>query len=129
MNDYVPHELNNKFDKEFLKMKADEYARNLAAPKGLMFEKQSYDVFTNLTFEYFLKQADVKEAVVYGVATDYCVKAAVIGMQKRGIQCYVVKDAIAAVSPDTGEKSLEEMVKSGAKLITTQEVLENKMEW
>jgi len=32
--------------------------------------------------------------VVYGVATDFCVKAAVLGMQKRGVQCYVVEDAI-----------------------------------
>jgi nicotinamidase/pyrazinamidase len=124
---YIPHDLENKVHKEQIKSAialATHYPYD-----GVFFEKQSYDVFTNPAFEAFLKKADVTEAVVYGVATDYCVKAAVLGMQQRGIQCYVVSDAIAAVSPDIGEKSLEEMVKSGAKLITTKEVIDNKMNW
>src|SRR4030042_4448071 len=126
----IRHRLDNSFDEGEL-FWCEMTLNNPASARkgGVFFEKQSYDVFTNPAVEYFMKKADVKEAVVYGVATDYCVKAAVLGMQKRGIKCYVVKDAIAAVSPDTGEKSLEEMVKSGAKLITTKEVLENKMDW
>ncbi len=92
-------------------------------PEGIYIEKQSYDVFTNPNTEELLTQAKIKEAVVYGVATDYCVKAAVLGMQKRGIQCYVVKDAIRGVSPETTRESLEEMVNAGAKLIKTERVL------
>ncbi|MBN2051887.1 isochorismatase family protein [Candidatus Woesearchaeota archaeon] len=94
---------------------------------NVFFQKQSFDIFTNPDFETFLKEASVKEAVVYGVATDYCVKAAVLGMQKRGIQCYVVTDAIAAVTPETGKSALEEMVNAGAKLTTTNEVLAGKV--
>jgi nicotinamidase/pyrazinamidase len=94
---------------------------------GLYFEKQHYDVFTNPGIDLFLKKANVNEAVVYGVATDYCVKAAVLGMQKRNIQCYVVEDAIKGVFPDGAKTALEEMVNAGAKLVTTKQVLEGKI--
>jgi nicotinamidase/pyrazinamidase len=96
---------------------------------NVIFEKQANDVFTNPAALALMLSLGVKEAVVYGVATDYCVKDAVLGMQKRGIRCYVGDDAIAAVTPETGKSALEEMVKAGAKLIKTDEVLANRMEW
>jgi len=74
----------------------------------------------------FLEIAKVGEAVVYGVATDFCVKAAVLGMQKRGVQCYVVEDAIKGVFPETTQKALEEMILAGAKFVTTKDILEEK---
>ncbi len=94
---------------------------------ALYLEKQSYDVFTNPLAEVLLREAGVKEAIVYGVATDFCVRAAVLGMQQRGIQCYVVQDAIRGVFPDKSALALEEMARAGAKLVTTQDVLENKL--
>jgi nicotinamidase/pyrazinamidase len=90
----------------------------------LIFEKQSYDVFTNPAVEVFLDMAEVKEAVVYGVATDYCVKAAVLGMQERNIQTYVVEDAIKGVAEETTQQALEDMKQAGAKFVTTKQVLE-----
>ena len=67
------------------------------------------------------------KAVVYGVATDYCVKAAVIGMQQRGIQCYVVEDAIAGVSPDSTKEAIWKMLEAGAKFVKTEDVLSGKV--
>jgi nicotinamidase/pyrazinamidase len=95
-------------------------------PKGIYFEKQSYDVFTNPNLEILLKEAKVSEAVVYGVATDFCVKAVVLGLQQRGIQCYVVKDAIKGVFPESTKSALEEMAKAGAEFVTTNDVLEGR---
>jgi nicotinamidase/pyrazinamidase len=95
--------------------------------RGIYFEKQSYDIFTNPAFPAFLEQAGITEAVVYGVATDYCVKAAVLGMQKQNIQCYVVEDAIKGVFPETTKTALEEMARAGAKFITTKDVLEGRI--
>jgi len=97
----------------------------------LFFEKQSYDVFTNPAVEKFIDMAGIDEAVVYGVATDYCVRAAALGLQARDVQTYVVTDAIEAVNidfegnPDSefGRKALEKMVGAGARLVTTQDVL------
>ena len=94
---------------------------------AIYFEKQNYDVFTNPDIEKFLKQEKVIEVVVYGVATDYCVKAAVFGMQKLGIQCYIVEDAIKGVFPDSTKIALEEMLAKGAKFIKTTDILENKI--
>ena len=91
------------------------------------FQKQHYDVFTNPDVEKTLRDADVTEAVVYGVATDICVRAAVLGMQQRNVQCYVVEDAIKGVFADKTKTALEEMAKAGAKFVTTKEVLEGKV--
>jgi nicotinamidase/pyrazinamidase len=93
------------------------------------FEKQANDVFTNPVAEFILKKIRVQQAVVYGVATDYCVKDAVLGMQKRGIQCYVVTDAVAEITKETGKSALEAMIAAGAKLVKTDEVLQNQMRW
>lgn len=94
---------------------------------SIIFEKQHYDIFTNHSLEAYLKEKEVTEAVVYGVATDFCVKAAVLGMQQRGVQCYVVKDAIKGVFPGPTNSALEEMLKAGAKFTTTKDVLEGRV--
>jgi nicotinamidase/pyrazinamidase len=88
-----------------------------------IFKKAHYDVFTNLEFEKELLKYQVKEAVVYGVATDICVRAAVLGMQERGIQTYVVEDAIRGVFEDKTKIALEEMKIAGAKFVKTPQIL------
>lgn len=98
-------------------------------PRGIYLEKQHYDVFTNPNTEQVLKQAGVKEAVVYGVATDFCVKAAVLGMQARGIKCHLVTDAIKGVFPDKTKEALEEMARLPVKFTTTKFVLEGRVQY
>ena len=88
-----------------------------------VFEKQTYDVFTNNEIRGALQDYNVTEAVVYGVATDYCVMAAVKGMQKLGIQCYVVEDAIAGVTPETTKQAIYEMKEAGAKFVKTEDIV------
>lgn len=114
---FHPHYLDERVDTELLE-KTD-------LKNGLFFEKQDYDVFTNPAIKQFFEMVNVTEAIVYGVATDYCVKAAVLGMQQRGIQCYVVKDAIRGVDEATTKAAIKEIKKSGAKLVTTAKVLED----
>lgn len=125
------HNVPNKLDRPVCRFeiagKLADLGPSCGSRNSLLFEKQSYDVFTNPAFEVFLQMADVKEAIVYGVAADYCVKAAVLGMQKRGIQCYVVEDAIKGVAPETTKSALEEMLEAGAKFVKTSDVLEGKV--
>jgi nicotinamidase-related amidase len=118
-----------------------------AAKKGmqLIFEKQSYDVATNPNFEATMKllfNEGLENMVFDGFATDYCDLAAVLAtaklrdkyQQKLGI--YVVTDAIEAVNIDFqgkvdnefGNKALAQMVAAGAKLITTKDVLEGRLD-
>ncbi len=84
-------------------------------------DKQTYDVFSNPETKEELK--GVEEAVVYGVATDYCVKAAVLGMLKMGIKVTVVEDAIMGVAEDTTKKALKEMKDKGAIFKKTYEIV------
>ena len=95
--------------------------------RGIYLEKQHFDVFANPNTEELFERARVSEAIVYGVATDYCVKAAVLGMQKRGIQTYVVSDAIKGVFPESTKSALEEMANAGAKFVKTRYVLKGRI--
>lgn len=129
---YAPHyskrEITEKLVNTLVGLARGKVEQCRFIPKTPVFiEKQHYDVFTNPITEKLLAQAGVKEAVVYGVATDYCVKAAVLGMQQRGIQTYVVEDAIKGVFPETTKTALEEMLAAGAKLVTTKDVLEGRL--
>ena len=91
----------------------------------VLLEKQTFDVFTNLHAEAVIDSLPAQEYVVYGVATDYCVKAAVIGLLERGCQVTVVEDAIAPVEEKTGEESLALMREEGATFKSTIEIVGN----
>lgn len=90
------------------------------AARGLdvVVEKQHYDVATNPAFAPLIERMGVKEAVVYGVATDYCDKAAVLSLQGLGVQTYLVTDAIRGIDERGSARALEEMVEAGARLLT-----------
>jgi nicotinamidase/pyrazinamidase len=88
---------------------------------GVYFEKDTNDVSNTINFRWLLEKQKVTEAVVYGVATEYCLKDAVMGLLELGIQVYLLEDAIAAVDQLAGHTALEEM--AGAKHIKSCEVL------
>ena len=89
----------------------------------ILLEKQTFDVFTNLHTEVVIDSLEAEEYVVYGVATDYCVKAAVLGFLERGCKVVIVEDAVAPVEEQTGEESLALMREKGAVFKSTAEVL------
>lgn len=91
----------------------------LEARRELLFHKATFDVFSNPCFAHALTRLAPTEAVVFGVATDYCVKAAVLGLLAAGVPVILVKDAIAAVTAETGEAALAEMTAAGARLMST----------
>jgi nicotinamidase/pyrazinamidase len=97
--------------------------------KSIVFEKQMYNIFTNPALKAFLRLAKVDKAVVYGVLTDWCVKDAVLGLQKNRVQTYVVKDAIYPLNANPGdeERALEEMARAGARFVTLKDVLEGRL--
>lgn len=82
----------------------------------LMIEKQEYDAFSNPNLKLLL--SGLKAAYVYGVATDYCVKAAVLNLCRMGIKAYVIKDAIKPVFKKNEKKDLALFKKYGAKFLT-----------
>ena len=95
---------------------------------GIMFTKATYNVFDkdlgNQHFVNFIKDNAVETAVVCGVATDYCVKAAVLGLLDMGVKVVIVSDAIKGVDVNPGDtdKAMGEMTAAGAILTTTEEI-------
>jgi nicotinamidase/pyrazinamidase len=63
------------------------------------------------------------ELVVYGVATDYCVKAAALGLAQRGYRTALLTDATAGITPEGTRAALEELVAAGVRLSTAAEVM------
>jgi nicotinamidase/pyrazinamidase len=88
-----------------------------------ILEKHGLDAFSNPNLVPLLRRLGARRAVVFGVATDYCVKLAVFGLLKEGIAVTVASDAIAGVSRDAAERALAEMRDAGAQFASTQEIL------
>jgi len=57
------------------------------------------------------------------VVTEYCVSCAVKGLLERKRRVTVVRDAIETLAPETGNKTLTELQRLGATLVTTDEIL------
>jgi nicotinamidase/pyrazinamidase len=84
--------------------------------RQIIIEKNTFDVFSNPVMER-LTLALPPRAVVFGVATEYCVKKAVLGLRRLNIQTVVVEDAIRAIAPKTEKEAIEEMKSAGANFI------------
>ncbi len=60
-----------------------------------------------------LQKNGIKELIVYGIATDYCVKATAIDAAAAGYKVTVIEGLSKGVAPDTTAKALEEMKAKG----------------
>jgi len=60
-----------------------------------------------------LKKHSVEELIVYGLATDYCVKATALDAVKAGYKVTVIEGLSRGVAPDTTAKALDEMRQMG----------------
>jgi nicotinamidase/pyrazinamidase len=61
-----------------------------------------------------LKRNQIGTLVVFGIATDYCVRATVLDAIAAGYKVILIEDLCRGVAPDTSAKALEEMKKKGA---------------
>ena len=89
----------------------------------IVLEKRIYSVFDNVNSDLVFGKLGAREIAVYGVATEYCVKAAVMGLLERSHTVCVVADAVKGITPEGERQALDEMVAAGAKLTTTDEVI------
>lgn len=60
-----------------------------------------------------LKKVGINEVIVYGLATDYCVKATALDAVKAGYKVTVIEGLSKGVAPDTILKAFEEMRQNG----------------
>jgi nicotinamidase/pyrazinamidase len=89
----------------------------------IIVEKQTLDFFSNPVSERLLRVLP-PHAIVFGVATEYCVKMACLGLRRMGVRTALVSDAIRALAPKTEKEALEEMRRAGVELIALDTLLE-----
>ena len=93
-------------------------------PGHLTLEKQVFDVFSRPDADGLIARYDEGKPtfVVYGVATDYCVRAAVEGLLARRCRVAVVVDAVRAIDPDAEAALLDDWARRDALLVMTDAV-------
>jgi nicotinamidase/pyrazinamidase len=96
--------------------------------QAVYFEKEVYSLFANPLAEGFLRSLVTMlpappELFVFGVATDYCVKAAAMGLAERGYKTALLTDAIAGITPAGTAAALDAMTAAGVRLTTSAELL------
>lgn len=95
--------------------------------RQLFIYKHTFDVFSNPKTAKILSK--FKLAFVYGVALDYCVKAACLGLLNLAIKTYLIKDATKAVSSKSGRETLRLLKGKGVIFINTRDVIKGGWLW
>lgn len=68
---------------------------------------------TKTGLDDLLKKNAIKELIVYGIATDYCVKATAIDAANAGYKVTVIEDLCRGVAPESTTVALKEMADKG----------------
>lgn len=112
----------------FVRVENDANARlpeDLFKYQQIILEKQTLDIFESHHGNSLVERlGNTAEFVVFGVVTEYCVSCAVKGLLKRKRRVTVVRDAIETLAPEVGNKTLADLQSLGARLVTTDEILE-----
>jgi len=113
-------------DTENAKILIDNSLFLAVVKKGQDKQYDSYSGFqddggANTEMNEILQKNGIKELIVYGIATDYCVRATAIDAADAGYKVTVIESLSKGVAPDTTAKALEEMKAKG---ITVKQELE-----
>jgi nicotinamidase/pyrazinamidase len=103
----------------------DEIEVDALVDVGREREDQGYSGFEKSDLAEILRERDVDEVYVTGLATDYCVRASAIDACREGFDVTVVEDAIRGVDvqPGDSERALEDMRAAGARVLTSEGLL------
>jgi nicotinamidase/pyrazinamidase len=82
--------------------------------KGMDPQYDSYSGFQDdggkkTDLDKILKKEKISKVIVYGIATDYCVRATALDAVAAGYQVTVIKNLCRGVARETSRKALEEM--------------------
>jgi len=85
---------------------------------------ESYSFFGEPHLERPLVERGIRRLFIGGLATDYCVKWTALDAARRGLETFVLADAIRGVEAQPGDcaRAVEEMKAGGAKLVTAIEL-------
>ena len=80
-------------------------------------------MFTNPNAEAVLAALAPSEAIVFGVATDVCDHAAIMGLRRRGVPVAFVEDAARGLDETRVAACQAEWRNAGVRFTTTDEVV------
>jgi nicotinamidase/pyrazinamidase len=63
--------------------------------------------------ESILRRNGMERLVIYGIATDYCVRATALDALQAGFKVTVIEELCRGVAPDTSQAAWEEMKELG----------------
>lgn len=95
----------------------------LPAAGQVIIEKIDYDVSSNPNFDALVAALGPSRFVVFGVATEYCVRASALALRGRDFAVNLVTDAVKGITEEGHEKALKELAEAGVRLVTTASVL------
>ena len=105
---------------------------DLGAYQQILLEKNTLDVFDNPNTDKLLAEligrqktdADSgPELLVFGVATEYCVRCAAEGLLRRGFPVSVIEDATQSLDPKKGRAILDDLQSRGVRLVSSEQAL------
>jgi len=93
--------------------------------KATKRDSDAYSGFDNTELDGILNHKGIKELIICGLATDYCVKETVLDALKKNFKVTVISDATKAVNlaSEDGARALDEMASKGASIYTLEEWL------
>lgn len=112
---WPPHCVQNTPGAEIL---LDKKLVKAVIKKGMDPQYDSYSGFQDdggkkTEMDKILKKDQIKKVVVYGIATDYCVRATALDAVTAGYQVVMIKNLSRGVAPDTSQKAIDEMKAKG----------------
>jgi len=116
---WSPHCVQNTPGAEIL---LDKKLFKAVVKKGMDSQFDSYSGFQDdggkkTELDKILKKDKIKKIVIYGIATDYCVRATALDAVTAGYQVIVIKNLSRGVAPDTSQKALDEMRAKGVAIL------------
>lgn len=100
----------------------DKSLFKLVVQKGMLIDWDSYSGFyvgggTKTILESALKKEGVDKLLMFGIATDYCVKSTAVDGAKLGFEVTVVTDLCRGVDPKTSDKAIQDMTAAGVRVV------------
>ena len=89
--------------------------------KGLEREREAYSGFDGTWLEHLLRSLGIRDVIIGGLATDYCVRATAVAAVAAGFATTVAVDAVRAVDVQAGDgdRALAAMREAGVSLAET----------
>jgi nicotinamidase/pyrazinamidase len=108
---WPPHCVQNTPGAEIL---LDKKSFKAVVKKGMDPQYDSYSGFQDdggkeTEMDRLLRTDGIRKLIVYGIATDYCVRATALDGVAAGYKVVLIKNLCRGVAPDTSQKAIEEM--------------------